>query len=116
MAVSLPLFVYGTLMDPAVRVRVLGAGAANVTARPARLAGYRLLTVPGFEYRVIGAGAPDDGVDGQLLAGLTEDDYAVLDEYEDVGSGLYARARVDVDMESGRQAAWAYVQGPSLRG
>ncbi len=72
------------------------------------------MVVPGFEYPVIAAGAPGDRVDGQLLGGLTSEDYAILDEYEDVGDGLYARVRVLVDTEDGQAPAWAYVQGPSL--
>ena len=112
---ALPLFVYGTLMDPAVRARVLGVQAL-VTARPARLTGYRRLAIPGFEYPVVAAGAPEDVVEGQLLDRLTTDDYALLDEYEDVGDGLYARVQVTVDTEDGQQASWVYVQGRSLRG
>ena len=112
---SLPLFVYGTLLDPSVRARVLGV-KQEVTARPARLAGYRRLVIPGFEYPVIAAGEPSDSVEGQLLDGLSHADYAVLDEYEDVAEGLYARVRVTVDTEVGPKAAWVFVQGPSLTG
>ena len=116
----LPLFVYGTLMDPAGRARVLGARAA-VTARPARLTGYRRLVIPSFEYPVIVAGAPEDTVDGQLLDGLTADDFAALDAYEDVDEGLYARVRVDVrtgdgDTDDEPVVAWVYVRGPALGG
>ncbi len=114
MTASLPLFVYGTLMDPSVRARVLGA-RPHMTVRPARLAGFRRVVVPGFQYPVIATGAPSDRVDGQLLGGLTSEDYAILDEYEDVGDGLYARVRVVVDMDDDTVAAWAYVRGPSLR-
>lgn len=111
--IALPLFAYGTLMDPAVRARVLGP-RPNLTARPARLAGYRRVVVAGFEYPVIAAGTPEDCVEGQLLGGLTPADYAILDEYEDVGDGLYARVRVVVETQAGPEAAWVYVQGPSL--
>ncbi len=111
----LPLFVYGTLMEPSVRDRVLGA-RQGVIARTARLAGHRRLTIPGFEYPVIAAGEPSDRVDGQLLRGLTPDDYTILDEYEDVDDGLYARVRAVVDTADGQESAWVYVQGPSLRG
>ena len=111
----LPLFVYGTLMDPAVRSRVLGTGR-NVTDRAARLAGYRRVNIPGFEYPVIAAGTSGDSVEGRLLGGLTPEDYALLDEYEDVDGGLYERVRVAADTEDGRVPAWVYVEGPTLRG
>lgn len=115
-SVELPLFVYGTLADPAVRANVLGDrdDRPAVTARPAMLAGYRRASVPDFEYPLIEPGAAGDRVDGRLLAGLTADDYAVLDQYEDVGEGLYARVRVSVSLDDGQADAWAYVQGPAL--
>lgn len=108
------LFVYGTLTDPSIRARVLGPNP-HITVRPARLAGFRRVVVPGFEYPVIAAGAPGDRVEGQLLDGLTPEDYAILDGYEDVADGLYARLCVLVDTEHGQAPAWAYVQGPSLQ-
>ena len=116
----LSLFVYGTLTDPAIRARVLGA-RERVSARPARLAGYRRLTIPGFEYPVIAVGEPDDRVEGQILDGLTADDFAALDAYEDVDEGLYARVRVDIDTGDGDTddepvVAWEYVRGPALGG
>jgi len=115
MSTELPLFVYGTLADPAVRANVLG-DRPNVSARPAALVGYRRLRVPDFEYPLIGTGGPEDRVDGQLLGGLTVADYAILDQYEDVSDGLYARVRVTVTLEDGHGDAWAYVQGPALKG
>ncbi len=115
MSAALPLFVYGTLTDPAVRARVLGAEPL-VTARPARLPGYRRVVIPGFDYQVIVVGEPNDQIEGLLLDRLTADDYAILDEYEDVGAGQYARVQVTVDTEDGPAAAWVYIKGPSLGG
>ena len=116
----LPLFVYGTLMDSAVRARVMGAREC-VSARPARLVGYHRLTIPGFEYPVIAAGSPADRIEGLLLDGMTADDFAALDAYEDVDEGMYARVRVDIDTSDGDTdyepvVAWVYVRGPALGG
>lgn len=73
----LPLFVYGSLIDPVHRAEVLGHFADAVPA-----------TLHGFErgrsrYWFI---RPCDGarLDGFLLTGLDEHDYATLDAYEEV--------------------------------
>lgn len=116
-AVSRPLFVYGSLREAAVRLRVLGPrpGAPAVTVRPAVLRGYVRQMVDAFDYPFVVPAGPDDAVAGDLLGGLTADDYGRLDEYEDVGSGLYARVGVTVEAAGGPAAvaAWVYRKGPA---
>jgi gamma-glutamylcyclotransferase (GGCT)/AIG2-like uncharacterized protein YtfP len=60
------LFVYGTLLDPAVLARVSGEPALARRLRPARLAGWRRVTLRGTPYPTLlrDHGA---GVDGAVL-------------------------------------------------
>jgi gamma-glutamylcyclotransferase (GGCT)/AIG2-like uncharacterized protein YtfP len=109
-AASLPLFIYGSLREPGVRARLLG-DRAELVARPATLHGYRRLLVPDFDYPFVVPGATEDRVDGELLLGLTDADYAILDRYEDVDDGLYARDGVTVQTPGGPVGAWAYLKG-----
>src|SRR5690348_5514468 len=95
------LFVYGTLVYPATRDRVLHH---PVEAVAARLPGYRtgrrrypyIAAKPGAETR------------GYLLRGLTERDFELLDEYEEVPR-LYTRAQVEViDAQGTAIRCWVY--------
>ena len=112
---SLPLFVYGSLRDAAVRARVLGGrrGAPPIATEPAMLRGYVWQMAPGFGYPFVTPGAADDAVDGEILHGLAADDYARLDRYEDTDSGLYVRVRVSVETAHGPAEAWTYCKGPN---
>jgi gamma-glutamylcyclotransferase (GGCT)/AIG2-like uncharacterized protein YtfP len=110
--VSRPLFVYGSLRDPRVRGGLLGE-RADLTTCPAILLGYTRRLVPDFDYPFVVPAAPDARVDGDLLLGLVDADYAVLDRYEDVDDGLYLRAPVTVETEDGPVDAWAYLRGPA---
>ena len=105
----MPLFVYGSLRDPAVRTSLLGE-RPELTTQSATLPGYARQTVPGFGYPFI-VPAADDHVDGELIVGLHAADYALLDEYEDVSDGLYARVQVEVETPGGACPAWTYVKG-----
>jgi gamma-glutamylcyclotransferase (GGCT)/AIG2-like uncharacterized protein YtfP len=111
--VTLPLFVYGSLRDSDVRARVLGARSALVTIVPATLHGHARITAPGFAYPFL---VPTDEeasrVDGELLLGLTDADYVVLDAYEDTDDGLYVRAEVTAETEDGGVTAYTYLRGP----
>ena len=112
----LPLFVYGTLTDPRVRERLLGR-RRNLEVIRALLRDYTRVTVTGVVYPFV---APEAGgaVDGMAIFGLTAADYAVLDEYEDVPVGLYARTLVDVELlgcgTSRAVRAWVYARGPGI--
>jgi len=108
---SLPLFIYGSLRDPAVRARLLGR-RTDLTTGPAILHGHVRQRVPDFDYPFVLPAAPAAQVEGELLLGLSEADYALLDVYEDVEDGLYRRAVVTVETPRGTLDAWVYLKGP----
>ena len=63
--------------------------------------------------------AADESVDGILVMDLTRRDLEVLDEYEEVATGTYARIEVEVDAwgcgpRTMRIAAHTYVAGSKL--
>jgi len=109
--VTLPLFVYGSLRDPLVRARLFGP-RADLTTCPAVLPGHVRLMVPSFDYPFLVPAEADIRVDGELLLGLTAEDYGVLDRYEDLDDGLYVRETVAVQTAGGSVEAWAYLRGP----
>jgi gamma-glutamylaminecyclotransferase len=110
--VTLPLFVYGSLRDPRVRACVLGERPGLATC-PAILCGHERQMVPSFDYPFLVPADVDASVDGELILGLADADYPILDRYEDVDDGLYVRARVTVEMADGPVDAWAYLRGPT---
>jgi gamma-glutamylcyclotransferase (GGCT)/AIG2-like uncharacterized protein YtfP len=96
------LFVYGTLIDPAERARLLGR---SVDATPARLTGY----ARGQKRYFFVAPQPGAVVDGAILEGLKSRDLDTLDRYEDVPR-LYTRERIEVVAVDGRSVAcWVYL-------
>jgi gamma-glutamylcyclotransferase (GGCT)/AIG2-like uncharacterized protein YtfP len=109
---GLPLFIYGSLRDPEVRVRLLG-GRTDLSTRPAVLHGHARKMVSVFDYPFVVPATPDSRVDGELLVGLKQADYEILDEYEDVDDGLYWRTIVTVQTPAGPERAWVYLKGPS---
>ena len=95
------LFVYGTLMNPAERMRLLGR---PVNASPARLEGY----ARGRKRYYFVAEEAGAVTDGAILDGLTAHDLAILDEYEDVPT-LYTRERIEVLAADCRKVeCWIY--------
>jgi gamma-glutamylcyclotransferase (GGCT)/AIG2-like uncharacterized protein YtfP len=96
------LFVYGALMNPAERLRLLGR---PVNASPARLAGYaRGRKRYYFVAKQVGA-----STDGAILDGLSAHDLAILDQYEEVPT-LYTRERIAVVAADGRKIeCWIYL-------
>jgi len=111
------VFVYGTLVDPAVLDGVLGHRHLGERLR-ARLPGYARRTSPGFDYPYI-VPSPDAAVDGILVLDLSTADVEALDAYEDVGVGTYARRRVAVEAwgcgpHALRVEAHTYVAGAAL--
>ena len=96
------LFVYGSLMNPAERLRLL---RRPIDATPARLFGY----ARGKKRYYFVAKQPDAITDGAILEGLTSNDFSILDAYEDVPT-LYTRARTEVVTPDNRKiTCWIYL-------
>jgi gamma-glutamylcyclotransferase (GGCT)/AIG2-like uncharacterized protein YtfP len=101
------LFVYGSLLDEARRVEILGR---KVATAPARLAGYERRRGRYF-YIVERPGAETAGL---VLSGLGERDFAVLDRYEEVPR-LYTRTKVEAAGCGGAALrCWVYLPVPAL--
>jgi gamma-glutamylcyclotransferase (GGCT)/AIG2-like uncharacterized protein YtfP len=98
----LPLFVYGSLIDPVHRAEVLGHPAEGV---PATLHGFeRGRSRYWFIRRCEGV-----QIYGLVLANLDERDYATLDAYEEVPT-LYTREQIDVVGHAGPVIrCWVYL-------
>ena len=107
------LFAYGTLRDALQRDVVL-RGA------PTREIG--TATVPGVLYDLgnypgLVDGAPGERVPGVVVELADETALARLDEYEDVGAGLFVRRRATVHLDAdGDVDAWVYVYNRSVSG
>jgi gamma-glutamylcyclotransferase (GGCT)/AIG2-like uncharacterized protein YtfP len=96
--VTLPLFVYGTLLDEIFVANLLERA---VGAEPARLLDFELLALEGFPYP-LAFFAPGETLAGRLYRDLTDDDYARLDHYEGVNEELYQR--VEASAVVGKEA------------
>ncbi|HJU28992.1 MAG TPA: gamma-glutamylcyclotransferase family protein [Candidatus Binataceae bacterium] len=95
------LFVYGSLLDPALRERIIGRRVATIEAT---LHGYeRGRARHYFVRKRAGAATP-----GLLLLELDRRDFGVIDEYEEVPT-LYTREKVEVSIDGGRVRCWAYL-------
>ncbi|GAA5854894.1 hypothetical protein JCM9279_000189 [Rhodotorula babjevae] len=91
---STSLFFYGTLCHAAVLARVIGSPGEHLTTHDALLVDHARLHVVGEDYpavvrahdgaQVLGRALTDDeaSVRGVLVQGLTDDDLALLDEFE----------------------------------
>jgi gamma-glutamylcyclotransferase (GGCT)/AIG2-like uncharacterized protein YtfP len=96
------LFVYGSLLNSAKRVLLLGR---SINASPARLPGY----ARGRKRFDFVAKQADAITDGAILEGLTARDLTILDEYEEVPR-LYTRERVEVLAADARKIeCWFYL-------
>ena len=96
------LFVYGSLIDPAERQRLLGR---PIEAIPARLFGY----IRGNKRYYFVAKKADSVTEGAILEGLSARDLAILDDYEEVPK-LYTRERIEVVATDGRTIeCWIYL-------
>ena len=96
------LFVYGSLMDPAERQRLL---TRPIEAIPARLPGYGR----GRRRYYFVAKQADAVTEGAILEGLSARDLAILDQYEEVPT-LYTRERIEVVAVDGRGIeCWIYL-------
>jgi gamma-glutamylcyclotransferase (GGCT)/AIG2-like uncharacterized protein YtfP len=96
------LFVYGSLMNPAERIRLLGR---PINASPARLVGY----ARGRKRHYFVAKQADAVTDGAILDGLNARDLALLDAYEEVPT-LYTRDRIEVvAADENKIECWIYL-------
>lgn len=96
------LFVYGSLMNPAERLRLLHR---PIEAVPGSLPGYRC-GQKRYHFVVKRAGATTNGA---ILEGLGPSDFAILDAYEDVPR-LYTRERIEVLTPAGHTIeCWIYL-------
>jgi gamma-glutamylcyclotransferase (GGCT)/AIG2-like uncharacterized protein YtfP len=101
------LFVYGTLLDPGCRERLLGH---PVPARPVRLEGYRVAR--GRYFYIVAA--PGERTEGLLLLDLSAADFAILDRYEELPR-LYTRETAEVIAPSGEKlGCWVYMPTRAL--
>jgi gamma-glutamylcyclotransferase (GGCT)/AIG2-like uncharacterized protein YtfP len=96
------LFVYGFLMNPAERLRLLGR---PIEASPGRLMGY----ARGRKKYYFVAKQADAITDGAILEGLTSQELAILDDYEEVPT-LYTRERIEVlTADNHKIECWIYL-------
>ena len=99
------LFVYGSLRDAALRAEIIGRPVEAIAAvirdfERGRSGHFYLRRRPGVV------------TDGQLLLGLTAEDFAILDRYEDLPR-LYTRDKVEVMAADGsRIRCWVYLPTP----
>jgi gamma-glutamylcyclotransferase (GGCT)/AIG2-like uncharacterized protein YtfP len=106
---SLPLFVYGTLMRGGAQAGLVGPARRG----PATTRG-RLWRMP-EGYPALSDG--DHLVHGEWVEPVSSDVLARLDAYEGVDEGLYARRVIRVQAEDGTFDAWAWVMAdPPRRG
>jgi gamma-glutamylcyclotransferase (GGCT)/AIG2-like uncharacterized protein YtfP len=101
------LFVYGSLLDRAMRIRILGRDPSIHEA-----------VLPGYERRWARyfyiVAKPDSQVIGAVISALGGDDFERLDRYEDAPT-LYTRAVVEVaDSAAGAHRCWVYLPTRAL--
>lgn len=99
-----PLFVFGTLLDPKVRARVLGRPERARDTAPALLGGCDRVWARGRRYPVL-VRDPESAVDGLLLSRLSARARARLAAYEGAEYRL-ARVRVAA-LADGAKRVWA---------
>ena len=95
------LFVYGSLLDEAKRVEILGHGVKVIEAR---LAGYERRR--GRYFYIARAEAAETS--GLIMLNLTDADWHRLDAYEEVPA-LYTREEVEVTTSEGMLRCWVYI-------
>jgi len=81
-------FFYGTLLDPDIRVRVLGRALGPDRLEPASVAGFRRVRAVGKWYPILVPGLAGDVVDGAVASKLTRGEIAALIAYEGEGYDL----------------------------
>lgn len=104
---DLPLFTYGTLLDPEFAGRLLERPMKPI---PARLLDFDLLRVESMPLASV-FDAPGEVVEGCIYRDLEPDDWQRLDRYEGVHEGLYTRivARAVAGEENAVEPVFVYV-------
>ena len=107
-----PLFVYGSLVDPAVLARVCGGRVGAFPSEPAVLDGHRRVFVAGAWYPTL---VPRAGgrVEGLLLDGLGRDSLRRLGDYE--GPEYEIRAVTVTGERRGPVTARCFLTRPGVR-
>jgi hypothetical protein len=99
------LFVYGSLIEEARRIELLGRSVATA---PAVLHGYAVGRTRYFYIRP----QPDTVTTGMLLLDLSVHDFRELDRYEEIPV-LYVRDKIVVVDAAGQlQRCWVYLPTP----
>ena len=110
--ISLPLFVFGTLLDAKVRYRVLGRTIPHRHLRDAVVKVRERCTVAGRDYPML-CRAPRGRVWGKVIRHLTEQDWTLLDHYE---GSEYVRSPIAVWTKSGKRLdAVTYLCPPHVK-
>lgn len=109
------VFVYGSLMFAPVYEGVTGA---DPEFSDAKLPGFSRFAIHDAERTLYPAMVPDPAgvVVGKLVSGVSDEELAALDRFEEVAAGLYSRRAVTVQGPSGYVDAEAYVASDELRG
>lgn len=112
------LFVYGSLVRPAVLDRVIGHPHPGQRLR-ARLQGFARATVPGWDYPLLFRDA-EAVTDGVLILDLSKENLQALDAYEEVDDGAYCRIPVTVETWGcgpglAQMEAETYLAGPRFQ-
>lgn len=103
----LDFFFYGTLLDEAVRISVVGRALPDMSAESAVMGGHRRIGVRGATYPAIQRD-PHSEVPGLIFRGFTPDEAARLSHFE--GEGYAARMLPVTLREAGEwDRAWVFV-------
>ena len=108
----LPLFVYGSLVDPAILARVCRRRVGAFPTEPATLSDHRRVYVAGAWYPTV-VKCCGRRVDGLLIDGLDRDCMRRLGEYE--GPEYETRARQVVGARRGKVTARVFIARPGIR-
>jgi gamma-glutamylcyclotransferase (GGCT)/AIG2-like uncharacterized protein YtfP len=95
------LFVYGSLLEEAKRMEILGRGVEVIAAR---LAGFERRRGRYFYI----ARADGASIAGLVMVHLTDADWRCLDAYEELPT-LYTREQVEVATSEGMVRCWVYL-------
>jgi gamma-glutamylcyclotransferase (GGCT)/AIG2-like uncharacterized protein YtfP len=101
------LFLYGSLLDPAVWRRHAG-GKPNISGRPARLSGWRRVGLRGSSYPTLRRGGAVKGL-------LRRVDAATLRRLIAYEGPRYALRRVVVATAHGKTPAWIWIAAGATR-